>query len=90
MRSPETMSNLSIRRSYNSHLPVLLKATALIMDEIIIVEYAPRWQTLFEEEAARDWKVLGNEMVIANGKSGYIQAVMEKARREQTLPNQTH
>ncbi len=34
------------------------------MDEINIVEYDPLWQTLFEEEAARIWQVLGNDLVI--------------------------
>lgn len=34
------------------------------MDKIIIVDYDPRWQGLFEE-AAQVWKTLGNEMVVA-------------------------
>lgn len=35
------------------------------MDEIIIVDYDPRWQTVFAEEAAQVWKTLGNDMVVA-------------------------
>lgn len=35
------------------------------MDEIIIVDYDPCWQKLFKEEAARVWKTLGNDMVVA-------------------------
>jgi GrpB-like predicted nucleotidyltransferase (UPF0157 family) len=34
------------------------------MDEIVIVEYDPRWSTLFEEEAARVWEALGNDLVV--------------------------
>lgn len=34
------------------------------MDEVIIVKYDPRWLTLFEEEAARIQKVLGNAQVV--------------------------
>ena len=34
------------------------------MDEVIIVEYDPRWPTLFEEEAARVWKALSHDIVV--------------------------
>ncbi|MBE9190164.1 GrpB family protein [Gloeocapsopsis crepidinum LEGE 06123] len=33
------------------------------MDEIIIVEYDPRWSQQFEEEATTIWQVLGNDLV---------------------------
>ncbi len=32
------------------------------MDEVNIVEYDPRWQTLFTEEAERIWQALGNDL----------------------------
>ncbi len=35
------------------------------MDEITIVEYDPRWPTLFVEEAARIRKAVGNDVVVA-------------------------
>ncbi|MBW4689871.1 MAG: GrpB family protein [Komarekiella atlantica HA4396-MV6] len=34
------------------------------MDEVNIVEYNPRWQILFEEEAERIWQLLGNKLVV--------------------------
>ncbi|WP_199326763.1 GrpB family protein [Nostoc sp. FACHB-888] len=34
------------------------------MDEVNIVEYDPRWQTLFAQEAERIWQVLGNDLVV--------------------------
>jgi GrpB-like predicted nucleotidyltransferase (UPF0157 family) len=34
------------------------------MDEVNIVEYDPRWQTLFTEEAERIWQALGNDLVV--------------------------
>ncbi len=34
------------------------------MDEVNIVEYDSRWPTLFAEEAARVWQVLGKELVV--------------------------
>lgn len=33
------------------------------MDEVNIVEYDPRWATLFAEEAERIWQALGNDLV---------------------------
>lgn len=35
------------------------------MDEVIIVEYDPRWPILFEQEAAQIWQVLGKDLVVA-------------------------
>jgi GrpB-like predicted nucleotidyltransferase (UPF0157 family) len=35
------------------------------MDEVIIVESNPLWPILFEQEAARIWQVLGNDIVVA-------------------------
>jgi GrpB-like predicted nucleotidyltransferase (UPF0157 family) len=34
------------------------------MDEICIVEYDPRWASLFEEEAERIWQALGKNLVV--------------------------
>ncbi|MEH2086571.1 GrpB family protein [Nostoc sp.] len=34
------------------------------MDEVNIVEYDPRWATLFAEEAERIWQALGNDLVV--------------------------
>ncbi|MEH2157776.1 GrpB family protein [Nostoc sp.] len=34
------------------------------MDEVNIVEYDPRWATLFTEEAERIWQALGNDLVV--------------------------
>ncbi len=34
------------------------------MDEVNIVEYDPRWQTLFAEEAERIWQILGKDLVV--------------------------
>ena len=34
------------------------------MDEVNIVEYDPRWQILFAEEAAYIWQALGNNLVV--------------------------
>lgn len=34
------------------------------MDEVKIVEYDPRWSTMFTEEAARVWQVLGKDLVV--------------------------
>ncbi|MEH1845153.1 MAG: GrpB family protein [Nostoc sp.] len=34
------------------------------MDEVNIVEYDPRWQTLFAQEAERIWQALGNDLVV--------------------------
>jgi len=33
------------------------------MDEVVIVEYNPQWQTLFAEEAARIREVVGNDIL---------------------------
>ena len=33
------------------------------MDEVNIVEYDPRWQTLFAQGAERIWQALGNDLV---------------------------
>ncbi|MBD2100884.1 GrpB family protein [Leptolyngbya sp. FACHB-261] len=35
------------------------------MDEIVIVEYDPRWPAQFEAEKTKIWEALGNEQVVA-------------------------
>ncbi|MBD2432195.1 MULTISPECIES: GrpB family protein [Fischerella] len=34
------------------------------MDEVVTVEYDPRWQIMFAEEATRIWQVLGSDLVV--------------------------
>ncbi|MBW4433718.1 MAG: GrpB family protein [Pelatocladus maniniholoensis HA4357-MV3] len=34
------------------------------MDEVVIVEYDPRWQVMFAEEATVIWQALGSDLVV--------------------------